>query len=515
MSLNWWEWGNVQEKLRRFALAIQGPRPYRVRLLADPKLCPTGWCNYSTREIAANPAAFLGAPDEQYQLTKALLVHEAGHRRFTSPVKLTGVVKEVENILEDERVERLIAAHFAGLGSLLRRLSERAYVDADPVEPGDDPVQVVAYFLQLRWARRIGRSVKGVLSARNRALWEEVAPLVEEAWVAPTTERVAELAREIVRRLGLTELPVGLAPEPDVIGERGRVDLAEPGGVEEAQAPDASAASPSPGLPPAPFDGEALTPDHPAGSGPLAVEPRPYLELEARARPLAEALVEELRFEPGGEGEDYAARGGRLVVRQLLHDPGAPFLVATEESGHRPPTIALRVLVDHSTSMNVRSGSDGRTRMEAVAEAVMVLHLACLALGIEHQVVVVPQGVGIADLGSGERGKALIAGLVPAQTSWEDVGKHLARELPELASTEAEIKLAAVLHDGFPNDAELARDEARRHRGRVETVGVLLDPDEESLEAMRAIFGPDRLIGTAADELPARLGSLLRSLRGL
>ncbi len=78
MSLNWWEWGNVQEKLRRFALAIQGPRPYRVRFLADPKTCPTGWCNFSTRELAVNPAAFAAPSGEQYQLTKGLLVHEAG-----------------------------------------------------------------------------------------------------------------------------------------------------------------------------------------------------------------------------------------------------------------------------------------------------------------------------------------------------------------------------------------------------------------------------------------------------
>jgi hypothetical protein len=71
------------------------------------------------------------------------------------------------------------------------------------------------------------------------------------------------------------------------------------------------------------------------------------------------------------------------------------------------------------------------------------------------------------------------------------------------------------LHDGFPNDAELARDEAIRHRERVETVGVLLGPDPESLEAMRATIGQDRLIGTTAWELPGRLAALLRSLHGL
>ncbi len=100
-----------------------------------------------------------------------------------------------------------------------------------------------------------------------------------------------------------------------------------------------------------------------------------------------------------------------------------------------------------------------------------------------------------------------------AHTNWEDVGKRPGRHLPQLARLGTDIRLAAVLHDGFPNDAGLAQDEALRHRGRPETVGVLLDPDEGSLEAMRAVFESDRLIGTAADKLPTKLGSLLHSLR--
>lgn len=252
-----------------------------------------------------------------------------------------------------------------------------------------------------------------------------------------------------------------------------------------------------------------------AAAAPVTAKASPALRRmtsRVRARPRASALVEELSFEPGGGGEDHASRGGRLVVRQLLHDPGAPFLVEANDRGRHPPTIALRVLVDHSTSMNVRSGRDGRTRMEAVAEAVMVLHLACLALDIEHQVYAIPQGVRIADLDTGERWKALIAGLVPARTSWEDVGKNLARHLPDLLTTQADIRVALALHDGYPNDAELARDQCQRYRGRVETIGVLLDPDADTREVMAGIFGPDRLIATTSEELPVKLAGLIRHL---
>ena len=52
----------------------------------------------------------------------------------------------------------------------------------------------------------------------------------------------------------------------------------------------------------------------------------------------------------------------------------------------------------------------------------MTLHLACFELGILHEVLVTPQALRIADLDSGERGKALIAGLIPAICGYDDMG---------------------------------------------------------------------------------------------
>lgn len=58
----------------------------------------------------------------------------------------------------------------------------------------------------------------------------------------------------------------------------------------------------------------------------------------------------------------------------------------------------------------------------SIAKAVMTLHLVCLELGIPHEVLVTPQVLKIAALDSGERGEALIAGLVPALCGYEDMG---------------------------------------------------------------------------------------------
>src|SRR3990172_7571511 len=123
----------------------------------------------------------------------------------------------------------------------------------------------------------------------------------------------------------------------------------------------------------------------------------------------------------------------------------------------------------------------------------MMLHLACEALGIDHQVAVTPQQTVLAETGSGERGKALIAGMVPAQTGHEDVAVAIRLHSEGLLADGAEIRLLFVLHDGYPNDAAAAKKLCLELRGNVDVIGVLLDPDDGRRKAMGEIFGADRL----------------------
>ena len=46
----------------------------------------------------------------------------------------------------------------------------------------------------------------------------------------------------------------------------------------------------------------------------------------------------------------------------------------------------------------------------------MLLHLAAVELDVPHEIVIAPDDIRVADLDSGERGLALIAGIVPTQT---------------------------------------------------------------------------------------------------
>ena len=126
-----------------------------------------------------------------------------------------------------------------------------------------------------------------------------------------------------------------------------------------------------------------------------------------------------------------------------------------------------------------------------------------------------PQALKIADIDSGERGKALIAGLTPALCGYEDMGLAIKTYAVPMAEYSQDIKLVLCLTDGNCNDAEIGKKICRTLRGRVEVMGLLLDPDEKTKAYVADMFGQDRLIACRSEELPQKLGNILRAIRGI
>lgn len=515
MAVQWYEWKNIRKRLVVFGKALQGISPYRVLIEPDLAKCPTGYCNFTSREIAVNPNIFNLAPRDQYQLTKAILVHEAGHRRFTTSKNLPHLTHQVANILEDERIERQMCEEFVGVRWLVKKLSQIFYNESEPIDKtSDSPGEVVAYFLQLRWAKRIGLPIKDGLSSKNLKLWEKVKPLVYEAWEAESSEVVERNAKKIVSILKLKEIeiPKWVKEIMDRLGntqgERAKDDKVEgtSGGIhglDKAKVDDKE---------PKPFDGDVPPNDKREGKGYVAIEPKPYIELEEKVKPLVRELVDELSWEKMPCQWEPAERGGRLSLREYLRDKNCPFLTE-EDKGKAPPTLALKVIIDHSTSLN--HILSGKTRMESIVEAVMTLHLVCFELGIPHEVLVTPQALKIADLESSERGKALIAGLTPALCGYEDMGISIKNYAVPMVGYSQDIKLALCLTDGACNDAELGKKICRTLREKVEVIGILLDPDEVTEKYVKDMFGEDRVIACRSFELPQKLGNVLRAIRGI
>ena len=107
MAAKWWQWKHIQERLRLWGHALQGSEPYRIEF--DNHAGLTGLTDFSARLIRVNPELIPGLkPRDGYQITKAVLCHEAGHRRFTTPTQVSSVVHMVSNILGDQRIESLM-----------------------------------------------------------------------------------------------------------------------------------------------------------------------------------------------------------------------------------------------------------------------------------------------------------------------------------------------------------------------------------------------------------------------
>jgi len=526
MGMPWYEWGNIKNRLLYFGKAMQGISPYRVLVEPDEIKCPTGYCDFSKKEIAINPSLFSDLqPKDQYQLSKALLVHEAGHRRFTKPKRMKLVTHQISNILEDERIERQMCFEFAGVRWLVKKLSEKLYEEAHPIdEKSDSPGEVVAYFLQLRWARALGKPVKGNLSTENQKLWEKVKPLVYEAWGAETSETVHENAKKIARILGIKEIVIPVWVN-DVLRKLGSLEGKRADGDPAEDAADINPHN-TPMQPtspyedktdedfePEPFDGEVAPTSEKVGKGDEAIEPKPYLQLEEKVKHLAGELINELSFDETPSAPEPVERGGRLSVREYVRDKNRPFL-EEEAPGKAPPLLTVKVIIDHSLSLNLGSHRN-RSRITSIAEAVMTLHLVCLELGITHEVWVTPQQVKIADFNSGERGKALIAGLVPALCGYEDMGLALKNHALPMTECPEDIKLVLCLTDGICNDAELGKEICSALRGKVEVIGLLLNPEDGILKHVTYMFGQDRVIACRPKELPCKLGNILRAIRGL
>ncbi len=511
MSLRWWQWKHIQERLKLWGRALQGVDPYRIEFADEAGL--TGLTDFSTHLIKVNPEMIAGLkPREGYEITKAVLCHEAGHRRFTAPAELSWVVHMVANILEDQRIESLIMEEFAGTRPLIRRLTEALYEKSPAMEPTDDPGQVIAAALQWRWAVRLGVGLKGDLSEINKERWAQVRPMAEEAWVAATSEEVNTIARRIVQLLGLTEtqIPAWVIEALDrCVGHRKRDDKSETKAPIAPKSFDGESEG-SRGKPEA-FDGEVMPASRRVGRD-YPIDPMPYADLETLVTPMAQELIEELAVVPVNDAPEPSDRGGSLSVRQYVRDRERPFLVRDGEQ-FAPPVMAVRIVIDHSTSMN--HSTSGRTRIQRASEAAMMLHLAFVELGIDHGISVMPQQLQLADVASGESGKALIAGVVPAKTGHEDLAVAITTRGDELLGTVADIRLLFVLHDGYPNDGEKARSLCQSLRGRVEVIGVLLDPDEGTQHAMREIFGAERLVACASKDLPKTLAAMLKAIRGL
>ena len=510
----WWFWRPVQERLATFAQALIAPLGARYTVIF--RAAGTGYHDPQARVIHANPALFADEPVlAQFRATQGILAHEAAHALYTGawPEAKDDLLCELVNILEDARIENAIGQIYPGIVPALRLLGDLLLARLTP-EESEAPWQVVACCLAWRWAHdRAGEKAmlrRLKVGADGAALWATVRPLVEDAWAAPDTAGVIELARRVLEALGL---PPG-RPIPEWLKT-----LAPPTGIPKGrrEAP----LTPGEPVPASPPLGSGAVDPALAAAGDEHLEPAPYVEMENAARPLARQLAEALRLpEPRQAVRPHAWRG-RFSVRQRTRTPETPCL-HRDAPGRAARSLALYVLVDRSGSMGVLQ--------DKVRLALMMLYLAATdlrvpigltAFGADTEEDEAALTFALAELSPAARelAKALIAGYA-GNTSYEflDWGLRLAEAA--LASRPERRKVVIVIHDGQPVyhaglgcDWDLALERLRgfEQHGLL-PIGIYLGGRDEDLRKLRVLFR--HLIVCAGVDPPERLGDLLRGLAG-
>jgi hypothetical protein len=504
----------------------------------------------------------------QVLCARALAWHEAAHVLFTAPgTAAAGIHHTLVNFLEDERIERLVVRYYPPAATDLEELGRRLWLQGC-VDAPDRATRLLNATLYHRWDadRSPGEATRLVLAEPDdRAVWEgRIRPLVEEAWIAPDTARVAQIALQILDIIGvppsspLSRFPglmagAGSGTDRLTRGQRAPEDDPLPatargwGGTDDAPA-ETDAASRAGGGHDPDVDGELASEAADVDPSHGVLWMQPFDELECAVAPEVRRLQEELRVRASSMDPEPNRYRGRFDAHALRRSRGERPLLRPALEGNSPAGLAVMLVIDGTSSNGGDPGGvtpDNRPanptsfhnpghRMPHVRRAAMLLQRACAGLGIPCAIAEACDGwFRVHDPSLPHRSaspvtwlqrwdtdphaegpRAMIAGLY-GHAGKEEVCRSLDICAGAFRPRPEGTKLLLYLHDGMPNDP-IERIQATLARVRVSgitVVGLYIGPQDD-LARMQVIFGQEWTIGAGTlSELPARVGRILKRYR--
>ena len=492
----------------------------------------TGYTDFTERRCWVHGSVLPGAASEEEQILASTFVaaHERAHARWTDfhPSDFTArtatgeerigsdgepvsdlLLHQVWNILEDERIERLLMREFRYLAPYLVKGSGLLLALIDKVQPLDDPSEVIKWVLRRRVATRAGITEPCPLHAKNVALLAEIEPLLDEAFECDNSRRVVEIARDIIARLrldapkGVTGVGVSLSGQQ---GYRGPDDAAAAGGVSQEDA-DADL---SEALEQAKDGGTSDSLITQSGYTPYRKQRRgeltraPYEALRNEVRPMVAPLTRALLPPPERVGVMYERTGGRLSMRAARRTPETPFRVQEALTQHHP--IALTVVIDESGSMSGEREVEAKKVAMLCAETLTGRHML--------RVVLAPSGRVVVDRQSGELGKAMIAGY--SSDMGTEFAPTMVRELQTLKSVARNYtRYLVLIADGLSGgeDRRRLQEAVRKARAqRIHTVGIGIRLDSAGRAFFTEAFRDAFIAIDHVSHLPGRMQQLLQRM---
>jgi hypothetical protein len=488
--------------------------------------CETGYTDFAKRRCWVNAELIPGLKaTDAFTLTTFVAAHERAHARWTEFVEsdfhaldkngavqkangrplYDGMLHQTWNILEDERIERLLGRDFPHLHRYLKNGS-KLMLDKIPKCKGDnDPSDVLTWVLRRRVSTRAGVTEKCPLSANNQTLLAQCEPLLDEAFGCDSSRRVVEIAREILKILQLDGGGGGKGFTIKILsgqtGERGEGDEAESDGASEEEGQLYSLGQPG-DLP-----GEIEEMMNAIGYSPKVrkggdISPAPYTDLLRQVMPYVAPLRHLFQVPPSKRSTQFEESGARLSIRALKRTPKTPFRVDT------PPTrkghIALSMVIDDSGSM-------GGNR-EHQAKLTALLCNEALAGAHKVRAVLAPSGRVAVDKSFKEMSRAYLAGY--DSNSGTEYGPMMKQELANLEKLgKGYTRYLILVADGASGQYDLAACkkivERARKRG-IHTFGIGIELDSSTAKGFEDVFGTQYIDLKQASELPNRMQAILR-----
>jgi hypothetical protein len=207
------------------------------------------WVNCESANVAADPhrpwqKEYTATEQEQYIMTMRIAAHERAHARWTDfnladfelkpgegekihpSRKGTDANKQYDrllhmvfNILEDERIERLIERDFRHLRGYLR-MGSKMRLRQHPIEdfhwmgevkgqkiPNDpnDPSLIIAWILRRRHLERTGLKEAPPLGDLNLQKLAKIDPLIRKSAIAKSSHEVVDIAKQIIDIIEIRE----------------------------------------------------------------------------------------------------------------------------------------------------------------------------------------------------------------------------------------------------------------------------------------------------------------------
>ncbi len=491
----WWEWRPSRRRLavRVYAHLAGLPRRYRFLMARRAEEdAEVGWCDDGT--IFINPPRLHdevvakhtdGSWATSWQWSWAMAAHEIGHAHYTGDPAESKILHHVANILEDERIERAMARRVAGLERLFDQVGSAFWEENAPLT-GDEPWRVIGACLLWRWEHdHPERPSKIRLSGQAAALWDDVRPIAEGAWVAETYDDVVQAARQILQRLNI---PLNQRLDlPWILGFGGA-------GTGEGLS--------------IPSGGGTAGGDGPGGDGPGPPPPvsgGPYMDVEQEIAPAADRLIELLRLKPQEARWRRSETHGRYNFRQSRRTPDEPYREYVPRC--EPPPLSLGLALDVSSSMSAWTWPLRRLGvMMARVAGELDIPLYMGAFNSDRAVLIRPDQTRPADY---ERAKGMAANLrTYGGTRPVALLEDMVKAMPA-----GGLRFGLMACDGFPAVSEEAavRVLFGTHDWLYGTfIGQMTGDARAKMEYLtcgRLLHAPD------VDGLAVQLGQVIRSLR--